>query len=153
MMSMDTSYWYFAGSSQTRAAAALRRMLGTEVLGLLRRLAAATVVITLGASVAQAQPRDCTGFSNRADFFSSIGLDDAAGFWSTLATECEASNWPEEDRQTVRETVRALAEEAGYERPEREVVEAAAEAAGVELPARRPGKGKGKGKKGGRGDR
>ena len=53
----------------------------------------------------------------------------------------------------MRETVRALAEEAGYERPEREVVEAAAEAAGVELPARRPGKGKGKGKKGGRGDR
>ena len=122
---------------------------------ILSSLAATTAVITLGASVAQAQPRDCTGFSNRADFFSSIGLDDAAGFWSTLATECEASNWPEEDRQTVKETVRALAEEAGYERPEREVVEAAAEAAGVELPARRPGKGKGKGKgkKGGRGDR
>ena len=124
---------------------------------ILSSLAAATVVITLGATVAQAQPRDCAGFSNRADFFSSIGLDDAAGFWSTLATECEASNWPEEDRRTVKESVRALAEEAGYERPEREVVEAAAEAAGVELPARRPGKGKGKGKgkgmKGARGDR
>ena len=124
---------------------------------ILSSLAAATVVITLGATVAQAQPRDCEGFGNRADFFSSIGLDDAAGFWSTLATECEASNWPEEDRRTVKESVRALAEEAGYERPEREVVEAAAEAAGVELPARRPGKGKGKvkgkGMKGDRGDR
>ena len=124
---------------------------------ILSSLAAATVVITLGASVAQAQSRDCTGFSNRADFFSSIGLDDAASFWSSVATECEASNWPEEERRTVKESIRTLAEEAGYERPEREVVEAAAEAAGVELPARRPGKGKGKGKgkgmKGDRGDR
>jgi len=117
----------------------------------LSSLAAATVVVALGASVAQAKTRDCEGFGERADFFSSIGLDDAAGFWSTLATECEASNWPEEDRRTVKENVRTLAEEAGYERPDREVVEAAAEAAGVELPTRRPGKGKGK--KGGRGDR
>ncbi|MEC8155329.1 MAG: hypothetical protein VX077_10585 [Pseudomonadota bacterium] len=122
---------------------------------ILSGLAAATVVINFGATVAQAQPRDCEGFSNRADFFSSIGLDDAASFWSSVATECEASNWPEEERRTVKESIRTLAEEAGYERPEREVVEAAAEAAGVELPARRPGKGKGKGKgmKGSRGDR
>lgn len=94
-------------------------------------------------AVSAAQARDCSSFSSRADFFTSIGLTDAASFWTSVAGECEASNWAEADRSTVRTNIQTLAEASSYERPERETVQAAAEAAGVELPARR-----GKGKKG-----
>ena len=61
-------------------------------------------------AVSAAQARDCSSFSNRADFFTSIGLTDAASFWTSVAGECEASNWAEADRSTVRTNIQTLAE-------------------------------------------
>ena len=114
---------------------------------ILSSLAATAIALSLATTtaLAQAQPRDCAGFDNRAGFFSSIGLADAADFWTSVAAECEASNWAEADRRTVKTGIRTMAEESGYERPERDIVEAAAAASGVELPSRGRGKGKGKG--------
>ena len=94
-------------------------------------------------AVSAAQARDCSGFTNRAAFFTSIGFSGEAAFWTSVANECEASNWAAEDRSTVRANVQTLAEENSYERPDRETLRAAAISAGVELPSRR-----GKGKKG-----
>ena len=111
---------------------------------------ASTVAASLTLSTAQAQQtRDCSGFTERASFYSSIGLTDSANFWNAVASECTASNWPAEDRSTVRSNIRTLAENADYERPERSVVQAAAEQAGVELPMRGKGGKKGKGPRGG----
>lgn len=102
------------------------------------------------AAVSTAQARDCSGFSERASFYTSIGLTDSASFWTSVASECEASNWADQDRSTVRDNISTLADTSSYERPDRETVRTAAESAGVELPTRR---GKGKKGKNGRGNK
>ena len=104
-------------------------------------------------AVSAAQARDCSGFSERATFFTSIGLTDSASFWTSVAAECEASDWADEDRSTVRDNISTLADDNGYERPDRDTVQTAAESAGVELPTRRGQGKKGKGGKSGRGNR
>ena len=110
-------------------------------------LSTATASLLSLAAFTTAQARDCTGFSNRASLYTSIGLTDPATFWSAVAAECEASNWAELDRSAVRENISTYADTTGYERPDRETVQAAATAAGVELPARRNGQNKGRGKR------
>jgi len=107
-------------------------------------LSAATASLLSLAAFTTAQARDCTGFSNRASLYTSIGLTDSATFWSAVAAECEASNWAELDRSAVRENISTYADTT---RPERETIQAAATAAGVELPARRNGQNKGRGKR------
>jgi len=113
---------------------------------------ASTFAATTFAGVASAQTRDCSGFSERANFYGSIGLTSSQDFWNSVATSCTDSNWADEDRSTVRSNIRTLAETESYERPDRDAVRAAAEANDVELTGRgqrRGGQGGGRGPRGG----
>ena len=108
-------------------------------------LSAATASIFSLAAITTAQARDCSGFTERATIYNSLGLTDSANFWTAVANECEASNWSELDGETVRSNISGYADETGYECPERETVQAAATEAGVELQGRRNGRNNGRG--------
>lgn len=87
-------------------------------------------------ALSTAQAKDCSSFSNWANTFLSIGLAETGSFWSSVAAECEASNWATADQSAIRDRVSSMAETSGYEKPDRETVQAAAESAGVTLLGR-----------------